>query len=144
MPQLHLMADDTLLDRVETIREDLAEAQEAAQYVQQYGADLARLEPIAAVLQSDPTQHDSLQQSYEQAKNVQQQAKQQAFALTEVAQRRAHFSYSDSAGMLTENSDLNDKLRQRLSRQSLNGAERGSSLSSLRRSVLSLIRSWHR
>ncbi|MDN6449188.1 MAG: chromosome partition protein MukB, partial [Enterobacterales bacterium] len=41
-------------------------------------------------------------------------AKQQAFALTEVVQRRAHFSYSDSAGMLTENSDLNDKLRQRL------------------------------
>ncbi|GKX59187.1 chromosome partition protein MukB [Leminorella grimontii] len=114
MPQLHLMADETLIDRVETVREDLMEAQESAQYVQQHGADLARLEPIAAVLQSDPTQHDSLQQSYEQAQSVQQQAKQQAFALTEVVQRRAHFSYSDSAGMLTENSDLNDKLRQRL------------------------------
>lgn len=31
-----------------------------------------------------------------------------------MVQRRAHFGYTDSAGMLTENSDLNDKLRQRL------------------------------
>ena len=29
-------------------------------------------------------------------------------------QRRAHFSYSDSAEMLSGNSDLNEKLRQRL------------------------------
>ncbi len=47
-------------------------------------------------------------------KQSQNQAKQQTFALTEVVQRRAHFSYSDSAGMLNENADLNDKLRQRL------------------------------
>lgn len=38
----------------------------------------------------------------------------QAFALTEVVQRRAHFSYSDSAEMLSGNSDLNEKLRERL------------------------------
>ncbi len=38
----------------------------------------------------------------------------QAFALAEVVQRRAHFSYSDSAEMLSGNSDLNEKLRQRL------------------------------
>ncbi|MCE1704481.1 hypothetical protein LWT84_23440, partial [Enterobacter hormaechei] len=64
--------------------------------------------------QSDPQQHEQLQQDYETAKQSQHQAKQQAFALVEVVQRRAHFSYSDSAGMLSENADLNDKLRQRL------------------------------
>ncbi|WP_162869217.1 hypothetical protein, partial [Escherichia coli] len=48
------------------------------------------------------------------AQSVQRQAKQQAFALTEVVQRRAHFSYTDSAGMQNANNDLNDKLRQRL------------------------------
>ncbi len=36
------------------------------------------------------------------------------FALAEVVERRAHFSYSDSAEMLSGNSDLNEKLRQRL------------------------------
>ncbi len=35
-------------------------------------------------------------------------------ALAEVVERRAHFSYSDSAEMLSGNSDLNEKLRQRL------------------------------
>lgn len=114
MPQLHLLTDDTLIERVEVIREDLEEAQEAARYVQQHSATLTKLEPMVSVLQSDPTQHDNLQESYLQAQNAQRQAKQQAFALTEIVQRRVHFSYSDSAGMLTENSDLNDKLRQRL------------------------------
>lgn len=31
-----------------------------------------------------------------------------------MVQRRAHFGYSDSADMLSGNSDLNEKLRQRL------------------------------
>ncbi|WP_159564549.1 chromosome partition protein MukB [Budvicia diplopodorum] len=114
LPQLHLVADETLVERVEVIREDLEEAQDAARYVQQHGLTLAKLEPIVSVLQSDPQQHENLQSSYAQAQSVQRQAKQQAFSLTEVVQRRVHFSYSDSAGMLTENSDLNDKLRQRL------------------------------
>lgn len=39
---------------------------------------------------------------------MQRDARQQAFALTEVVQRRAHFSYSDSAEMLSGNSDLNE------------------------------------
>ncbi|MNM94752.1 Chromosome partition protein MukB [compost metagenome] len=66
------------------------------------------------MLQSDPQQHEQLQQDYTQAQSVQRQAKQQAFALIEVVQRRAHFSYTDSAGMQNANNDLNDKLRQRL------------------------------
>ncbi|MBN0639254.1 hypothetical protein JTM28_35900, partial [Pseudomonas aeruginosa] len=48
------------------------------------------------------------------AQQTQRDARQQAFALAEVVQRRAHFSYSDSAEMLSGNSDLNEKLRQRL------------------------------
>ena len=113
-PHIGLLADETLQDRVEEIREELEEAQEAARYLQQHGANLAKLEPMLSVLQSDPEQHEQLRQDYQQAQQNQRSAKQQTFALTEVVQRRAHFSYSDSAGMLTENSDLNDKLRQRL------------------------------
>ncbi|EOC1068555.1 chromosome partition protein MukB [Cronobacter malonaticus] len=114
LPRLSLLADDSLADRVEEIQERLAEAQDAARFLSQHGNALAKLEPVASVLQSDPEQFDQLKQDYEQARQTQRDARQQAFALSEVVQRRAHFSYSDSAQMLNGNTDLNEKLRQRL------------------------------
>ncbi|WP_283010901.1 chromosome partition protein MukB [Cronobacter turicensis] len=114
LPRLSLLADDSLADRVEEIQERLAEAQDAARFFSQHGNALAKLEPMASVLQSDPEQFDQLKQDYEQARQTQRDARQQAFALSEVVQRRAHFSYSDSAQMLNGNTDLNEKLRQRL------------------------------
>jgi chromosome partition protein MukB len=113
-PRVGLLCDETLVDRVEELRDELEEAQESARFIQQHSASLTKLEPLVAVLQSDPEQHEQLKEDYAQAQHAQRLAKQQAFSLTEVVQRRAHFGYTDSAGMLTENSDLNDKLRQRL------------------------------
>ncbi|MBU9809752.1 chromosome partition protein MukB [Rahnella sp. SL6] len=113
-PRVGLLCDETLIDRVEEIREEMEEAQDCARFIQQHGVSLSKLEPLVSVLQSDPERHEQLKEDYAQAQHVQRLAKQQAFALTEVVQRRAHFSYTDSAGMLNENSDLNDKLRQRL------------------------------
>ncbi|MFW5406898.1 chromosome partition protein MukB [Pectobacterium carotovorum] len=114
IPRISLLCDETLQDRVEEIRAELDETEESARFIQHHGATLAKLEPLVSVLQSDPQQHEQLQEDYTQAQNAQRQAKQQAFALTEVVQRRAHFSYADSAGMLGENAGLNDKLRHRL------------------------------
>ena len=114
LPRVSLLLDDTLPDRCEEIRERVEEAQEAARFLHQHGSKLSKLESLVAVLQNDPQQHDQLQRDYQQAQAQQLSARQQAFALTEVVQRRAHFSYADSAGMLTGNSDLSDKLRQRL------------------------------
>ncbi|MER3382253.1 chromosome partition protein MukB [Pectobacterium aroidearum] len=114
IPRISLLCDETLQDRVEEIRAELDETEESARFIQQHGATLVKLEPLVSVLQSDPQQHEQLQEDYAQAQNAQRQAKQQAFALTEVVQRRAHFSYADSAGMLGENAGLNDKLRHRL------------------------------
>ncbi|QUG76451.1 chromosome partition protein MukB [Erwinia sp. E602] len=114
LPRVSLLLDDTLQDRYEEILERLDEAQEAARFVQQHGAQLAKLEPVLSVLQSDPEQHEQLRLDYQQAQLQQRAARQQAFALTEVVQRRAHFGYTDSAGMLNGTSDLNEKLRQRL------------------------------
>ncbi|MFP1527940.1 hypothetical protein ACLB1R_14085 [Escherichia coli] len=51
LPRLNLLADDSLADRVDEIRERLDEAQEAARFVQQFGNQLAKLEPIVSVLQ---------------------------------------------------------------------------------------------
>ncbi|WP_442798589.1 chromosome partition protein MukB [Pantoea vagans] len=114
LPRVNLLLDDTLGDRCEEIREQVDAAQEAARFLHQHGAKLAKLEPILTVLQSDPEQHEQLQADYQQAQQQQRNARQQAFALTEVVQRRAHFSYDDSASMLNGNNDLSDKLRQRL------------------------------
>ncbi|MBY4837617.1 chromosome partition protein MukB [Pantoea sp. DY-15] len=114
LPRVNLLLDDTLGDRCEEIRERVEEAQEAARFLHQHGSKLSKLEPLIAVLQSDPQQHDQLQRDYQQAQQQQRDARQQAFALTEVVQRRAHFNYESSAGMLGGNSDLNEQLRQRL------------------------------
>ncbi|MFP1871761.1 chromosome partition protein MukB [Lonsdalea quercina] len=114
IPRISLLCDDALADRVDEIREELDEAEDAARFIQQHGATLAQLEPLVSVLQNDPQQHEQLQADYAQAQSAQRLAKQQAFALTEVVQRRAHFSYTDSASMLKADDDLNDKLRQRL------------------------------
>ncbi len=40
--------------------------------------------------------------------------KKQIFSLSEVVQRRAHFNYADLTQVVTESTDLNDQLRQRL------------------------------
>ncbi|EPM5563809.1 chromosome partition protein MukB [Providencia thailandensis] len=114
LPLVGLLMDETLADRADEIRDELSEAEEAAHFLNKHGQALAKLEPIVTALLSDPEQHDQLRQDYENAKHSQQIAKQQAFALVEVVQRRAHFSYSDSTGMVNENADLNEKLRQRL------------------------------
>jgi len=114
LPRINLLLDDTLQDRYEEVLERMNEAQEASRFMQQHSAHLTKLEPILSVLQSDPEQHEQLKLDYQQAQQQQRDARQQAFALTEVVQRRAHFSYTDSAGMLNGTSDLNEKLRQRL------------------------------
>ncbi|MCE0799826.1 chromosome partition protein MukB [Buttiauxella sp. S04-F03] len=114
LPRISLLSDETLADRCDEIRERLDEADEAARFLHQFGNQLAKLEAVASVLQSDPEQFEQLKEDYQYAQQVQRDARQQAFALTEVVQRRAHFGYSDSAAMLDGNSDLNEKLRNRL------------------------------
>ncbi len=67
IPQMTILLDETLFDRVETVREEMSEAQEAARFLQQHGNALAKLEPLVSVLQSDPQQHEQLQKDYETA-----------------------------------------------------------------------------
>ncbi len=78
LPRLNLLADDTLADRVDEIRERLDEAQEAARFIQQHGNQLAKLEPIVSVLQSDPEQFEQLKEDYAYAQQTQRDARQQA------------------------------------------------------------------
>ncbi|MDH2997280.1 cell division protein MukB [Pasteurellaceae bacterium LFhippo2] len=112
LPQLNILADETLQDRVEECREQLFEAQEDEQFIRQYGNFLAQLEPIATALKSDPTQFEELQENYKRAVEQQKLLQQKVFSLADVMNRRLHFSYQDDIG--TEGSALNEQLRQRL------------------------------
>ncbi|WP_241585145.1 chromosome partition protein MukB [Rosenbergiella epipactidis] len=114
LPRVNLLLDETLADRCEELREQVEESQEAARFLHQFGQKLAKLEPMISVLQSDPEQHQQLQDDYRTAQQQQRDYRQQAFALTEVVQRRAHFNYSEAEGMVDGNSDLTQKLRQQL------------------------------
>ncbi len=114
LPRLNLLADDTLADRVDEIQERLDEAQEAARFIQQHGNQLAKLEPIVSVLQSDPEQFEQLKEDYAYAQQTQRDARQQALPWRKLCSAGPTSSYSDSAEMLSGNSDLNEKLRQRL------------------------------
>lgn len=116
LPLQALLLNDELALRAETLAEELETLRESADYVKRNARIIQELEPIYAVLQNDPEQNDVLLAQYEAAKAQQQRVKQQVFALIEITQRRAHFSYADAAGMINESSALSNKLKQRLER----------------------------
>ncbi|WP_418883957.1 chromosome partition protein MukB [Bisgaardia hudsonensis] len=112
MPQLNLLADEDLIDRLEECREQLDFAEEDESFIRQYGTALSQLEPIANTLQSDPENYQHLKNDYDATINLQKQVQQRVFALADVVQRKSHFTYEDS--VKAETSELNEKLRQRL------------------------------
>lgn len=112
IPQLNVLADEDLIDRIEECREQLDLAEQDEAFIRQYGVMLSQLEPIADTLQSDPENYDNLKNELNQAIERQKQVQQRVFALADVVQRKAHFAYED-AGQ-AETSELNEQLRQRL------------------------------
>ncbi len=114
IPQISLLNEDNLPEVVENTRQELKQAQSAVDYLRQHDSALTQLEPLLALLQVDPQGHEQLKKDYLQAQQEQHRLGQQVFALTEVLQRRMHFSWTDAADMLQEETDLHHKLRQRL------------------------------
>ncbi len=112
IPQLNLLADGSLLDRIEECREQLDLAEQDEIFIRQHGATLSQLEPIANTLQSDPANYERLKSDYEQTVTQQKQIQQKLFALADVVQRKTHFSYESA--VQAETSELNEQLRNRL------------------------------
>ena len=112
VPQLNLIADDSLIDRIEECREQLDLAEQDEIFIRQHGVTLSQLEPIANTLQSDPENYERLKQDLTQAVENQKQIQQKVFALADVVQRKAHFSYEES--VQSESNGLNEQLRTRL------------------------------
>lgn len=112
LPQLDLIDDESLLDRIEECREQLDLAEQDELFIRQHGMALSQLEPIAASLQSDPENYERLKADLEQAISRQKQVQQRVFALADVVQRKAHFNYQET--IKGETSELNEQLRSRL------------------------------
>lgn len=112
IPQLAVIADDSLPDRIEECREQLDTAEQDEVFIRQHGNSLAQLEPIANTLQSDPENYERLKDDLAQAIEMQKQAQQKVFALADVVQRKNHFSYEND--VQTETNGLNEQLRTRL------------------------------
>lgn len=112
LPLLNVLADESLLDRLEECQEQLDIAEQDEIYLNQYGVTLSQLEPIANVLQNDPENYDKLTAEYQQVVELQKQIQQRVFALADVIQRKNHFNYQPAEQ--TESHSLNDQLRQRL------------------------------
>ncbi|OOF87363.1 cell division protein MukB [Rodentibacter ratti] len=112
IPQLSVLADEDLIDRIEECREQLDLAEQDELFIRQYGMTLSQLEPIANSLQSDPEHYEELKNELTQAIERQKQVQQRVFALADVVQRKHHFAYEDR--VQTETSKLNEQLRQRL------------------------------
>ncbi|TDQ59026.1 condensin subunit MukB [Mesocricetibacter intestinalis] len=113
IPQLNLIADESLPDRIDECREQLDLAEQDELFIARHGAALAQLEPIANTLQSDPENYQRLKQDLAQAAEAQRLLQQKCFALADAVQRKAHFGYAHE-NVQTETGELNEQLRQRL------------------------------
>ncbi|KGQ25541.1 cell division protein MukB [Gallibacterium anatis CCM5995] len=112
LPHLSLLEADDLEQQIEAFQEQLDIAEESAIFVRQKGNWIEQLEPIATALQSDPEQHQTLQQDYQRAVELQKLIQQKLFAVTDVVSRLPHFAYQESVEI--ETSTLSTALRERL------------------------------
>ncbi len=85
-----------------------------ARFVQQFGNQLAKLEPIVSVLQKPTGRVPTAKRRLRVLSADAARCPSAGVCPDGSGERRAHFSYSDSAEMLSGNSDLNEKLRERL------------------------------
>ncbi|MCL9782383.1 chromosome partition protein MukB [Vibrio sp. S4M6] len=113
-PHLALLSDDSLQHRHEEVGEKLKTLLEQKAFITQHGKSLQELETIVNALEADPEQFEALEQNYQSADASLKQLKSQIFALADLAERRQHFSYSDSVEMLNQSGDLSDNLKRKL------------------------------
>ncbi|PNH87730.1 chromosome partition protein MukB [Vibrio diazotrophicus] len=113
-PNMLLVEDDSLAERVEEIAQKIAQLSESKSFISAHGKAIAELEKVVNALDADPEQFDALEEQYQQADAQLQQLKAQIFALSDLVERRHHFAYSDSVDMLSQSSELSEQLKAKL------------------------------
>ncbi len=125
LPQLPLLGDDELEQRLEEARAELTEWQQAETFLQQNGTWLAALERDAHLLREDPHNLAELQQACQQAEQQLAQARRQSFALDELQARSPYFSYQDAEAMLGQTSQISERLKLKLAEAELGRRQLG-------------------
>ncbi|CAM2823664.1 chromosome partition protein MukB [Vibrio diazotrophicus] len=113
-PNMLLIEDDSLAERVEEIAQKIAQLSESKSFISAHGKTISELEKVVNALDADPEQFDALEEQYQQADAQLQQLKAQIFALSDLVERRHHFAYSDSVDMLSQSSELSEQLKAKL------------------------------
>ena len=113
-PNMLLLEDDSLPERLEEISANIARLSEAKTFLAAHGKAVAELENIASALEADPEQFDALETQYQQADQALQTLKTQIFALSDLLERRHHFAYQDSVDLLNQSSELSEQLKAKL------------------------------
>ncbi len=113
-PNMLLIEDDSLAERVEEIAQKIAQLSESKSFISAHGKTIVELEKVVNALDADPEQFDALEEQYQQADANLQQLKAQIFALSDLVERRHHFAYSDSVDMLSQSSELSEQLKAKL------------------------------
>ncbi|MDW6017343.1 chromosome partition protein MukB [Vibrio plantisponsor] len=113
-PNMLLVEDDSLAERVEEIAQKIAQLSESKSFISAHGKAIAELEKVVNALDADPEQFDALEEQYQQADAQLQQLKAQIFVLSDLVERRHHFAYSDSVDMLSQSSELSEQLKAKL------------------------------
>ncbi|NIY93341.1 chromosome partition protein MukB [Vibrio diazotrophicus] len=113
-PNMLLIEDDSLAERVEEITQKIAQLSESKSFISAHGKTIVELEKVVNALDADPEQFDALEEQCQQADANLQQLKAQIFALSDLVERRHHFAYSDSVDMLSQSSELSEQLKAKL------------------------------
>ena len=113
-PHVAVIQETQLSEQLTKIEQNLTHLTEAKVFLETHGDSLHSLEVIVDALNTDPDQFDALKERYKKADIGLQEIKAQIFALSDLIERRPHFTYSDSVDLLSQSSELNDQLKLKL------------------------------
>ncbi|MGB2078655.1 MAG: chromosome partition protein MukB [Vibrio sp.] len=111
---IHLIEDETLAERYQEVQTQLETLEQYQAYVKKHGKALEQLSGLIHALDADPEQFEALQASYESADQALQSLKSTVFALSDVYERRHHFTFVDSIDLVNQSSELSEQLKAKL------------------------------
>ncbi len=109
-----LLEDDSLALRVEKSELRLAKLDEARDFLNTHQQTLLELAPLVPMLDADPDSQEVLEKTYQKTDTQLQLIKKQVFSLSDLLERKMHFSYSDALSLLDKSSELSDQLKTKL------------------------------
>lgn len=111
---IHLIEDKALAERYQEVQTQLETLETLKNFEFNHGKALDKLSSLIHALDSDPEQFDELKGAYEQADEQLQYLKTTVFALSDVHERRHHFTFVDSIDLVNQSSELSEQLKIKL------------------------------